>query len=159
MSSIETVQPSRQAIQAQTASKPMRVTGKLAEAIDLMIEEGLLWDKAALQAGLTVRSMRLAMQRPHVIAYLKRRRDVFRTSACAANIHRLVEMRDQDDNKMASVTAIKVMEQIGNQQGFEGIGQSVRPGVVIQILTQAPVRTATVIDGHMTDTPPLLVDK
>ncbi|BEV44405.1 hypothetical protein [Afipia carboxidovorans] len=125
-------QPSRQAIQAKTASKPGRVTGKLAVAINLMIEEGTPWDKAATQAGLTVRSMRLAMQRPHVIQHIKVQREVFRAHACAGNIHRLVEMRDQDENKMAVVTAIKTLEQIGEAATVSG-GANVSPGLVIVI--------------------------
>jgi hypothetical protein len=126
-------QPSRQALQAATASKPNRVTGKLAEAIDIMIEAGAMWDAAAVQAGLTVRSMRLAMQRPHVIAYLKQRREVFRVNASAGNIHRLLKLAVQEDNKAAAVTAIKAMEQIGEVEAASGIRTSL-PGLQIVIV-------------------------
>lgn len=137
-------QPTRQAIEAKTRSKPGKVTGKLAQAIDLMIEEGLLWDKAALQVGLTVRSMRLAMQRPHVIAHVKAAREVFRTHASTANIRRLVDLRDQNDNKAAAVSAIKVLEQLDDDAHRPGSGSArdVSPGFVIQVNVNQPVSHA-----------------
>jgi hypothetical protein len=148
------VQPSRQAIQAATASKPHRVTGNLAIAIDLMIEHGLMWDKAGLQAGLTVRTMRLAMQRPHVVAYIKAKREVFRVHASAGNIHRLVEMRDQDENKMAVVTAIKALEQLGDDPQSQRAANSL-PGlqiVIVQGGSAAPIVDVTpgAIDARLT---------
>lgn len=141
-------QPSRQAIQAKTASKPSRVTGKLAEAIDIMIEAGQSWDKAAVQAGLTVRTMRLAMQRPHVITYLKARREVFRVNACAGNIHRLVKVADSDKNAMAVVAAVKAMEQIGvDEQGNRGVMSL--PGLQI-VIVQGNNQSS--IDARLTHT-------
>lgn len=145
LATIPAEQPSRQALQAATASKPNRVTGKLAEAIDLMIETGSTWDKAATQAGLTVRTMRLALQRPHVIAYLKARREVFRVNACAGNIHRLVKVADSDRNAMAVVAAVKAMEQIGELEAATG-GRSALPGLQIVIIQSPAARIPA--DGH-----------
>lgn len=140
MSSVPaTIEPSRQAIQAKTASKPNRVTGKLAIAIDLMIEEGMSWDKAGPQAGLSVRTMRLALQRPHVIAHLKARREVFRVNASAANIHRLIRLADQEDNKAAAVSAIKAIEQIGEVEAAVG-GQRSLPGLQIVVIQASAPR-------------------
>lgn len=128
-------QPTRQSVEVKTRSAPNRVTGKLSLAIDLMIEQGLTWDKAAIQVKLTVRSMRLAMQRPHVIRFLRERREVFRSHASAGNIRRLVQMRDQDENKMAVVQAIKALEQIGeDQSATRGVASS--PGMVIVVVKQ-----------------------
>jgi hypothetical protein len=143
-------QPSYQAIAAKTASAPGKVTGKLASAIDIMIEEGQPWDKAAVKAGLTVRAMRLAIQRPHVVAYLKARREVFRVNASAGNIHRLVKMRDQDENKMAVVQAIKTLEQIGDEQQANG-RVSAMPGLQI-VIVQSGVNAALTAN----DTKPLI---
>lgn len=126
-------QPSRQTISARTASAPGKVTGKLAVAIDIMIEDGEHWNKAAVKAGLTVRAMRLALNRPHVVSYLKAKREVFRVHASTANIHRLVQMRDQDENKMAAVTAIKALEQIGESEQV-GRSASALPGLQIVIV-------------------------
>jgi len=150
-------QPSRQAIQAETASKPGKVTGKLAIAIDLMIEDGISWDKAALQAGLTVRSMRLALERPHVIKHLKQRRDVFRTSVCASNIHRLAKIRDAAEN-MPAVNAIKELERLGEDNRVGSGSGMVPPGITIVVvaptngtpLTQAAPRIINNDDGSST---------
>lgn len=142
--------PSRQAIAAKAASKPGKVTGKLAIAIDYMIEEGLHWDKAAAKAELHVRTMRLALQRPHVVSYLKAKREVFRVHASTANIHRLVEMRDQDENKMAAVTAIKALEQIGESEQVSR-GSQALPGLQI-VIVQGGVNTAL----HTIDAKPLI---
>src|SRR5258708_3614268 len=90
-----------------------RIPRNIAAAIDVMIETGKPWDEAATQSNVTVRTMRLALQRPHVIAYLKARREVFRVNASAGNIHRLLKLADQEDNKAAAVSAIKAIEQIG----------------------------------------------
>jgi hypothetical protein len=138
-------QPSRQAIEAKTRSKPGAVTGKIAAAIDHMIEDGMLWDKAALHVGLTVRAMRLAMQKPHVVAFIKTKREVFRVHASSANIRKLVDLRDQTENKAAAVSAIKVLEQMGDETARGGIaGRDVSPGFVIQVNVNQPPSHAQV---------------
>lgn len=126
-----TTTTTRQAAQAKTASKPLAVTGKLKQAVDLMIETGAHWDDAAVQAGLTVRTMRLALERPHVLAHLKAAREVFRVRASAANIHRLTQIRDAADN-MPAVNAIKALEQMSDEPGANPAAVRA-PGVVIVI--------------------------
>lgn len=81
-----TAAPSRQKLQVKTASRPKRVSGALRTACDLMIfGDGkgapLEWDEAAQQAGLTTRTMRLAMARPWVRAYLRVQREILVASA------------------------------------------------------------------------------
>jgi hypothetical protein len=84
--------------------------------------------KAAVKAGLTVRAMRKALQKPHVVKHLKQRRDVFRNSVCAANIHRLAKIRDAADN-MPAVNAIKELERLGedNRIGSGAWNDPARP--------------------------------
>jgi len=103
-----------------------------------MIEEALDWDKAAVQAGLTVRSMRLALERPHVVAYLKAAKDVFRARISAANIHHLAKIRDKSGNAMAQLGAIKQLE-ADERNSTAGSSASQSPGVVVQIITGGPV--------------------
>lgn len=134
--SIAAIEPTRQAIEARTRSKPGRVTGKLAEAITLMVETGARWDDAAQQVGLTARTMRLALDRPHVIAFLRARKQVFREAASTANIKRLCEIRDAANN-MPAVQAIKLLEQIPDENASSARG--IQPGFVVQILNvQSP---------------------
>jgi hypothetical protein len=54
---------------------------------------------------------------------------VLRTSERARNIHTLCEVRDQTDNQMARVNAVKALEQLGDQE--VGVGsQRHAPGLV-----------------------------
>jgi hypothetical protein len=141
------IAPSRQALQAKTASKPGHVTGRLKLACDLMVYSGLSWDKAAVQAGLTVRSMRLAMERPHVLRYLQDSREVFRVAACSSNILKLVELRDSSPNAMARVQAIKALEAIEDESPRTA-GRQTAPGLVVIIeQVRLPGAPQTVIEA------------
>ncbi len=133
--------PSRQAVQARTASKPGKVTGKLKAACDAIVHEAKPWNEAAVQAGLTVRSMRLALERPHVLAYLRTAKEVLRQSLCAANPRRLAELRDQSANPAAAVRAAVALEQLVG--GVAAPGSAVQaPGLVIVVMpADAPRNT------------------
>jgi len=96
-----------------------------------MVEEGARWDEAAVKAGLTVRNMRLALERPHVVAFLRARKQVFREAASTANIKRLCEIRDAANN-MPAVQAIKLLEQIPDDNASSSKG--LMPGFVVQIV-------------------------
>lgn len=122
-----------------------RIPRNIAAAIDVMIEEGKPWNEAAEQSNVSVRTMRLAMQRPHVISYLKARREVFRVNACAGNIHRLAKLADQEDNKAAAVSAIKAMEQIGENEAATG-GRIGLPGLQIVIVQHGNAPPAMTIE-------------
>jgi hypothetical protein len=128
--------PSRQAIQAQTASRPLRVTGKLAIACKRIVWEGEELDIAAKAAGLTTRTLRLALERPHVISWIRAQREVFRAHVSAQNIHRAKKMRDESDNQMAALGAMKLIEQIGDQSA-PGAQQPASPGLVIVVMGNA----------------------
>jgi len=120
-----------------TSIKPDRkkpLSNQLKAALDSMVEEGLMWDQAAVKAGMHVRSMRLALKRPHVIAYLKQARQVFLASVGAGNIRRLAELRNQDENRNAAVAAARTIEglietTVGSPNSI-GIG---RAGYVIDL--------------------------
>lgn len=110
------------------------VSGRLAQAINLMVEQGRPWQDAAIEAGIKVHSLRAALEKPHVLSYLRRRKQMTRESLSAANIHRLAQIRDAADN-MPAVQAIKLLEEMGEERGLSGshgIAQS-NPGVTIVI--------------------------
>lgn len=112
-------------------SKPGRVTGRLKRALDLMVWERRTDNEAAIEAGLTISALRMALQRPHVAAYYKNQRQVLREREAPANIHRLIEIRDAANN-MPAVQAIKTLEQLGDEQ----VGRSAAaatPGLVVVI--------------------------
>jgi hypothetical protein len=133
----------------QGASKPGQVTGKLAIAITAMVENGTPWDEAARQAGLTTRSMRLSLQKPHVLAYLRQRRYVLAETICAGNPQRLAEIRDSDRNLAASVRAVSELEQMaGNPSARGGTGSvPTQPGMTIVIVnTRDAVKVGPTIE-------------
>jgi hypothetical protein len=62
--------------------------------------------------------------------------EALRTSERARNIHALVRVRDQDQNKMAVVNAVKALEQMKDDEAAGGIGQPRVPGLVIVITSE-----------------------
>ena len=119
---------------ARNKTPPLRITRRVKDAIDAMVELGLPYDKAAAEADLTPRAMRLALAKPHVIAYYKAQCQVLRASTTARNLHRLCEIRDADNN-MPAVNAIKALELINDEQ--TNTKQTTSPGVTIRIVNVA----------------------
>lgn len=130
----ELISSAHNTVPASPLSKPkaLRVGGKLKDALNLIVWEGLAWNEAAAKANFTVAAMRKALERPHVIAYLKAQKQVFRASVSGQNISRLAEIRDRAGNTMAQLGAIKLLEQIDDDQRIGGSQQST-PGVTIII--------------------------
>lgn len=77
-------------------------------------------------------SLRIAFTKPHVKAYYLAQLEVLRTSERARNIHALAEVRDQPENKMARVAAVKALEGIDDAAPAAG-GVNPSPGLVIVI--------------------------
>lgn len=133
------------------ADKP-KVTGKASQLIDLMIEEGLTYQEAAKRINMHVRHARKAMDNPLVLNELRRRKQVFRAGISAANILRLAEIRDQQSNQMASLGAIKILEQI-DEDNQSVAGRSSSPGVTIVIGAPASVTA----QQHRNEPNPLII--
>jgi hypothetical protein len=126
--------PTRQAIAARNRSAPGNVTGKLADAITYMVEDGIPWDQAAVKVGLTVRSMRLSLKKAHVLAHLKHEKHVVLERICSANPQRLAAIRDSDRNLAASVRAVSELETMaGNPAARSGYTAGQSPGLTIVI--------------------------
>lgn len=116
---------------ARNKTPPPRISRRLKQAIDAIVHDAKSWNEAARETGLTMRTMRLAFERPHVMAYYKAQCQVLRVSHSARNIHRLAEIRDADNN-MPAVNAIKALELIGDEQ--TNTKQTTSPGVTIRIV-------------------------
>lgn len=112
--------------------KPLKVAPLVSRLLDRMIETGERYTQAAPAIGMHVRAARKALDQPHVLNELRRRKQVFRAAISAGNIVRLAELRDQDDNKMAAINAIKVLEQIDDDPASVA-ARNRAPGVVIVI--------------------------
>jgi len=132
---------------ARNKQPPARITRRIREAIDIMVERGLDYQEAGQEAGLSTRHMRLQLSKPHVQAYYRAQCQVLRASTTARNIRRLCEIRDAEDN-MPAVNAIKALEQLGDEQTNKPNAPS--PGVTIRIVNvgATPVQHAqTTIDA------------
>ena len=117
---------------ARNKTPAPRVTKRIREAIDVMVERGLDYQHAAAEAGLTTRHLRFQLSKPHVAAYYREQCHVFRASTTARNIHRLCQIRDADDN-MPAVNAIKALELLGDEQ-TNNKQTNASPGVTINIV-------------------------
>ena len=115
-----------------------RIKGKLAVALALMVDQGLRIDAAAQQAGTTTRTVREAFAKPHVLEYVRKRRQMLLASVNARNIQRLAEIRDAADN-MPAVNSVLALERMaGDASSTGGTGLSHSPGVTIVINSGQP---------------------
>lgn len=135
MSLAEAAAPNLPTSRRSKPDKPQRIEGKVKAVIERMVELGEPWNDAARACNMSARSMRKALDKPHVIAYLKARREVFRSSVNAANIHRLAQIRDAADN-MPAVNAVRLLEQMDNEPQSRS-GHAQLPGLVIQVITHS----------------------
>lgn len=128
--------------QTTTERPALKVTGRIAEAVRLMIEEGKTYQEAAAAVGMHVRLMRKAIERPHVLSYIRQQRQVFRATINASNDLRLAAVRDKSGNSMAVVQAVKALEQLDDEvTARRGSGFSTSPGLVINILNTGAAST------------------
>jgi hypothetical protein len=128
-------------------NKRLKIGAKLRIAIDAIVFEGLDFPAAAARANCSVRSIRKAFERSHVLAYLRRRREVLRASACGSNISRLVQIRDAAEN-MPAIQAIRTLEQMGETDSVASSAQR-SPGVVI--IVQGAVSPPRVLENEDVD--------
>src|SRR4249919_690669 len=142
---------SQQDLNEPLRSAPMAVTGRLKRAIDAMVWQGLSRDDAAISARLQVHSVREALRKPHVKAYYLAQLDVLRTSERARNLLALTEVRDQRDNQMARVQAVKALEQLSDQEQARGGAAPAQPGIVIQIISNSPTKPLINQQGDLID--------
>jgi hypothetical protein len=117
-----------------------RVTGKLKAAIDLMIWEGKPWNEAAMTLKYSTRSMRLALEKPHVIKYLRAQRGIRLAQMSGENLQALQNARDQQSNPAASVQAARALEALafdGDGGGGQRMGGA-RSGWIIDLSEPTP---------------------
>jgi hypothetical protein len=117
--------------------KAREPSAKVKCALDLMVLEGVHRDKAAKAAGLQSKSLYHALRKVHVMRYYNELLGIVRTSARARNLHRLEHIRDRSKNDMASVAAVKTLEQIVENAPPAGAAPR-QPGLVIVILPPLP---------------------
>jgi hypothetical protein len=128
-------------------SAPMRVTGRLKQALDAMIWRGLARDEAALAAGLKPHSLYCAFRKRHVLAYFAQELGSLRASAKAKAFHVLESIAASSENDMARVNAVKAMAQLDVEE-IQHPRQPTSPGFVVV------VGDARVLVGQQPPAPP-----
>jgi hypothetical protein len=118
-------------------SKPLAVTGRLKMAIELMIWEKHSRDDAAKAAGMAPKSLYNAFRKHHVLAYFRAELRALKESARAKNFHHLEKIAAESGNDMAKVAAIKVMENLTEEEGRGAAGPVTQPGLTI-VIQNAP---------------------
>jgi len=137
-------------------SPAARVQGKLAVALALMVDEGRPMSEAAQQAGMTTHAVREAFAKPHVLKYVRKRRQMLLASVNARNIQRLAEIRDAADN-MPAVNSVLALERMaGDASSTGGTGVTHSPGVTIiigavQTDERQPVKTTIDLKANPPD--------
>lgn len=138
---------------ARTTAQGLAITPRVRRAVELMVWDGKRYAEAAAETGLTARAMRLALERPHVLAYLRSQQQVLRSSEGPRSIHRLAEIRDAADNMPAVTSARELLTE--SESHARSSTSAATPGVVIHI--HQPITPERVIEGRPHE-PPLAID-
>jgi hypothetical protein len=125
---------------ARNKTPKPRITVRVKRAVDAIVEQGMPYDQAARLVGLSTYALRLALGKPHVLAYLRAQLQVLRGAREPRNFHRLCEIADAQDN-MPAVQALRTLEMLGDEQTSKPNAPS--PGVVIRIVNVAQLPPAT----------------
>jgi hypothetical protein len=135
--------------QRQPLTRAKRISPALKQALDLMVWGGKTDNDAAVEIGMTIQNIRFALKEPHVRSYYRGQLQVLRERESSRNIHALIEVRDQKNNQMARVQAVRAIEQLTDEQQAGTSKQSL-PGLVVQInVTQQRIGNKTVIDNEV----------
>ena len=138
--------------------KLKRVPPAVISAVDAMVDEGLTWQDAAAKVGIQTRQLRRWLEKPLVLAFMRKQREMLRESELASNILYLGRIKRAAPN-MPAVNAILALERMGDATSTPGGSLSHSPGVTIVINSgqsdeRQPVKTT--ID--LTANPPNLDD-
>lgn len=124
--------------------RPKRIPANVKAAIQLMVRgresdptcQPLGMIEAAKEVGMDGYHLRKWLDRGEVRAMLFAERKAFRLAILGGNEAALLKVRDTSENGMATVAAVKALEQIEIDSKTAGKGGSseTRPGMIIQII-------------------------
>ena len=134
-------------------ARAVRIPDGVKRAIIGMIEDGLDFISAAKANGLQPQTMRRWLVRGEAISFLRKERARFRATVCAQNEAILADIRDNAENSMARVHAIKTLERLEDSEVARP-SNAPSPGITLRIIHQMPQPTP--ID--VTPTPARLID-
>lgn len=117
--------------------RPRGLTQGIRIAIDAIVYDRCTRAVACEKAGITQRALYLALEKSEVAAHWNSCIKVLRTGERARNLHRLTELRDQDENRGAAVKSVQLLEQLDVNDVRPGPA-SMQPGMVIVIHAAPP---------------------
>jgi hypothetical protein len=109
------------------------LTSAVRVAIDSMIFDRCTRAEACKKAGFSERALYLSLEKPEVAAYWNKCLQVLRAGERAANIHRLVEIRDAAEN-MPAVQAITTMIEQDAEAAARSPSRDTNPFLTIRII-------------------------
>ena len=104
-------------------------------AIDAIVYDRSTRQQACEKASITERALYLALEKAEVAAYFNAAVDLLRRGERAANIHRLTELRDQNEARNAAVAAIRTLEALEDTAQLRAPAGGSTPGVTIRIVS------------------------
>ncbi len=142
MSDVSINPPTRQALAVKGRSGRLKVTGRLRVALNAMIWDGKKPADAAHTSGLADRSLRAALAKPHVRQYILAAARAIRNGEFIANLRTLIDVRDNSENDMARIAAVKELRAMDENEAKSGTSDGsmpVAPGLVIQVIGRAEI--------------------
>jgi hypothetical protein len=118
--------------------KPSAVHAGAKRLVEILLAEpGLPFAEAATKAGLTTRSAKVYLGKPHVIAHYREEKRRLVEEIALGNPQALADIRDRADNSMSRVAAAKALEALRVDAVEEGgRARGMTPGLVIVIEQQ-----------------------
>src|SRR5262249_52792548 len=111
-------------------------------AIIDMIELGDDFVSAGKRHGMKAQVMRRWLGRAECISFLRKERARFRATVCAQNEATLVDIRDNAENSMARVHAVRTLENLADGE-MARPSNTQTPGVVLKIVNVVPATIET----------------
>jgi hypothetical protein len=139
----------RRRVQARTLTTSGR------ELVEYLVWTGGPVSEAHRAIGISPSWTRTLLGSTPVINHLKAEMEIRRNGERPRNLQRLAEIRDQDENRTAAVTAIRTLELISDTERRSPISLTITPGYVIRVREAAAPVTIEGVSQSM-DANPLI---
>lgn len=130
---------------ARDPEKPRPIPAKVRRMVELMVygnpddqdSKCIDFIEAARIVGIKPDIARRWLDRAEVRRLLRAERRAFRDAICAANELSLQRIRDRSSNSMAQLGAVRLLENIAEENESRPLGRQVVPGLVL-VVTNGP---------------------
>ena len=119
--------------------KPLTIQPKTKAAIEMMVFDGMKRAEAAKAAGIHEDTLKLALRKSEVLAYLNDQMEVLRTSGRPRALHTMIDLLD-DKNSSVKFKAAEYLD--GQNRGTHTVGATVN----VQVNNTVSVTPGYVID-------------